>query len=121
MDRFWLEGGFRVTPMEQIKLLQRLYRGDLPFSKRSMNIVKDIMLLEKTGTHILRGKSGLAARGKGGIGWWIGWVEKGDSVYYFATCIEAGKIDRGFIDAREKISREILKHLGVLPAPENKP
>ena len=46
IDTFWLEGEIRITPQEQIQFLQRLYKNDLPFSKRSQSIVKDIAIVE---------------------------------------------------------------------------
>jgi beta-lactamase class D len=46
IDQFWLKGELRITPQAQIEFLRRLYRGDLPFSERSMAIVKDIMTLQ---------------------------------------------------------------------------
>ncbi|MBD2012873.1 hypothetical protein H6F96_02440 [Microcoleus sp. FACHB-53] len=39
IDRFWLQGPLKITPKEQIEFLQRLYRNDLPFSQRTMNLV----------------------------------------------------------------------------------
>ncbi len=43
IDRFWLQQQIlQITPKEQIKFLQRLYQGDLPFSQRTINLVKDI-------------------------------------------------------------------------------
>jgi beta-lactamase class D len=44
IDKFWLEGELRITPQQQIKFLRRLYSNDLPFSERSLSIVKDIRL-----------------------------------------------------------------------------
>jgi len=51
IDTFWLEGGLRISAEEQVGFLKRLYESDLPFSRRSMDIVKDILVLEKTGSY----------------------------------------------------------------------
>lgn len=83
IDQFWLEGKLRITPQAQIEFLQRLYKEELPFSKRSFSIVKDIMILEKTPEYTLRGKTGWAGFGSDAmpqIGWYVGYVEKGKRI-----------------------------------------
>ncbi len=114
VDRFWLDGGLRISQSEQIEFLKRLYNNTLPFSERSMNIVKDIMLNEDTLGYKLRAKSGWAVRTEIDIGWWVGWVEKGDDVYFFATNIESENPADNFPEARIVITRRILKELEVL-------
>src|SRR5690606_13676973 len=56
IDRFWLDGGLRISADEQVEFLRRLNRGELPVSERSARIVRDIMRMEETGTYTLRGK-----------------------------------------------------------------
>jgi beta-lactamase class D len=36
----------KITPKEQIDFLQRLYQGNLPFSKLTMDVVKNMMVRE---------------------------------------------------------------------------
>ena len=50
IDLFWLQGNIRITMEEQIDLLKRLYKNELPFSQRTLDIVKDIMILEQKDT-----------------------------------------------------------------------
>jgi len=40
IDMFWLTGGLRISPKEQIGFLQRLHDCDLPFLPRNIEIVK---------------------------------------------------------------------------------
>src|SRR5690606_21044420 len=47
IDDFWLSGGLRITPLEQVDFLVRLARNDLPFSDRTMAILRDILILEE--------------------------------------------------------------------------
>lgn len=115
IDKFWLEGELRITPSEQIQFLQRLYKNDLPFSKRSLSIVKDIMTVEKTPDYTLRAKTGLVGFGNKTmpqIGWIVGYLEKGKNVYFFATNIDI----RSDKDApkRMEVTRRCFKDLGVL-------
>ena len=45
--RFWLAGSFRISANQQIEFLKKFYNYELPVSKRSVDIVKDIMVLEQ--------------------------------------------------------------------------
>jgi len=112
IDRFWLEGPLQITPQEQIKFLQRLHRGDLPFSKRTMDLVKDIMVLEQTPDYILRAKTGWVRTTNPEIGWVVGYLEQNKNVYFFATNINISKPED--LSARIEIARRSLKDLGLL-------
>ncbi len=109
IDTFWLEGGLRISAEEQIGFLKRLYENDLPFSQRSMNIVKDILVLEKTESYRLSGKTGSVQRVPPRMGWFVGYLEAGDKVYVFATNVA----DSDGVKAQE-ITRSILRGLGLL-------
>lgn len=115
IDKFWLEGELRITPSEQIQFLRRLYNNDLPFSKRALSIVKDIMLMEQTPDYTIRGKTGWVGfvdNVTPKIGWYVGYLEKGKNVYFFATNIDIrNKKDPA---ARIELTRCCLKELAVL-------
>ena len=116
IDKFWLEGDLRTTAEEQIKFLRRLYKNDLPFSAKSIATVKDIMVIEQTPDYILRGKTGWVGfqtqKTIPQIGWFVGYLEKGRDVYFFATNIDI----RSSKDAKARISltRQCLKDLKLL-------
>jgi len=114
VDSFWLKGNFRVTQEEQIDLLLRLYKDELPVSKRTMRIVRKIMIFEKNPEYIIRAKTGMTYQGIKTIGWWVGYIEKGDNVYFFANNIEKIMPDKSFFKARIETSNDILKKLNVL-------
>lgn len=112
VDKFWLEGELRITPQEQIQFLRRLYKNDLPFSERSMSIVKDIMVMEQTPDYTIRGKTGwvgFVGNVTPQIGWYVGYLENGKNVYFFATNIDIrNKNDSA---ARMELTRRCLKEL----------
>ena len=112
IDQFWLEGGLRISPYEQIRLLRRLYDGDLPFSQRTMDIVKEILILEQTETYTLRAKTGWGSRFSPQIGWFVGYVERESELLFFALNIDIVEDEDG--EARVEISRRILAELGLL-------
>ena len=115
IDTFWLEGGLRISADEQVEFLKRLYQGDLPFSQRSKNIVKQILVLEKTETYQLRGKTGSVQRITPHEGWFVGYLETQGNVYFFATNYETLSPD-GLAngDTAKKMSQDILRDLGFL-------
>jgi beta-lactamase class D len=79
---FWNFGPFAVTPVQQIAFLEKLYKDELGFSKRNMDIVKKIMIAEKTAQYTLRGKTGWATNATEDMGWWIGYVEKKKALFF---------------------------------------
>jgi len=118
IDAYWLgAGALRITPREQVQLLERLYHNDLPVAPRTMAVVKDIMLLEETPEYRLRAKTGYATpEGAPEVGWWVGWVERGPRVVYFATLLQPTTPDDAMLTVRLSLTREMLRELGVLPA-----
>lgn len=112
IDRFWLQKPLQITPKEQIKFLQRLYQGDLPFSQRTINLVKDIMVREQTPDYTLRGKTGWLTSTKPEVGWFIGYLEQNKNVYFFVTTLDMYKPEDA--SARIEITRRSLKDLGLL-------
>ncbi|MBD2282375.1 class D beta-lactamase [Anabaena cylindrica FACHB-170] len=112
IDRFWLEGPLQITPKQQIEFLQRLHRKELPFSQRTLDLVQDIMIYERTPNYVLRGKTGWAASVTPNIGWFVGYLEQNNNVYFFATNIDIRNNDDAA--ARIEVTRRSLKALGLL-------
>jgi len=116
IDLFWLTGGLRVSPREQVEFLSRLYRGDLPFSAGTMATVRDMMVADQTEEHVIRAKTGWAVMPPSeNVGWWVGWVERRGRVHVFATVLEATAPNQTFGPARQGVTRSVLGQLGVLP------
>jgi beta-lactamase class D len=88
IDLFWLTGGLRISPEQQLDFLKRLYNNQLPFSQRSMDIVKKIMIVKDTLDYVIRGKTGWGVYENKDVGWFVGYIEKKDEIYYFANCIQ---------------------------------
>ena len=112
IDTFWLSGELRITPRQQVEFLKKLYRNELPFSKRTMDIVKEIMIVGQGPNYILRGKTGWTARVIPQIGWFVGYLEKGEDVYIFAVNIDM--VNQNDAKARTEIPKEIFKKLKLM-------
>lgn len=115
IDRFWLAGGLRISPEEQVQFLRQLYSGALPVSKRTLGIVKRILVRERAEDYTLSGKTGWTTANATNIGWFVGYVERDGNTWFYATLIEASTADDRFAQARIDITKSILRELGVLP------
>ncbi len=116
LEWFWVDGSLRISALEQLKFLERLYRNELPFDVDDQRLVKDVMINEASATEgwILRAKTGWGRpEGEAQIGWWVGWVEHLDGPVFFALNVEIvdSKKDPS---QREKIVRTILRSLEVI-------
>jgi beta-lactamase class D len=115
IDKFWLAGGLRITPEQQIIFLKRLFTGELPFSKRTLDIVRRIMIAKDTANYTIRAKTGWGNQEGVDIGWYVGYVQKQSGVYFFATCVQRPESDNpDFLKARIDITNAILKELAIL-------
>ena len=114
LDSFWLDGALRISPEEQINFLIRLYKDDLPFSRRTMAIVKKILILEKTISYTLRAKTGSGIKLTPMVGWWVGYLEENDDVYFFATTVESNQTEDILGNKKLDITKSILKALSLL-------
>lgn len=113
LDTFWLEGNLRISAVEQVDFLRRLYEEQLPFSKRSMDMVKDMMAQDKGEGWVIRSKTGWAARTEPNTGWWVGWLERKGEVWFFACNIDMTTADQA--KARKAVVLAVLGGEGLLP------
>jgi beta-lactamase class D len=113
VDTFWLEGNLRISAMEQVDFLQRLYEERLPFSKKSMEVVKEMMAQDKGQDWVIRSKTGWAARVEPNVGWWVGWLERKGEAWFFALNIDMAGPEQA--KARKDVMMAVLKGEGLLP------
>ena len=113
IDQFWLTGNLRTTAKQQIDFLVKLHRSELPFSARTINIVKNFSIVEKTDEYILRAKSGWAFDlPSPQIGWWVGYVERGGKAYFFALNLDVKRDED--LTARAAITKSILREMKII-------
>jgi len=113
IDHFWLQGGLRVSAMEQVGFLHRLAEGRLAMTQRAQRLVRQALVVEKTKGHTLYAKTGTVAGGKEAVAWWVGWIErKGRPQACFAMSFTP-RPGMAFAD-RLEIGRAVLREAGVL-------
>lgn len=113
VDSFWLDGDLRISPREQVDFLKRLVRRELPFRDDHVDLLRRILVRERTRRYTLRAKTGSSARVVRQYGWWVGWVRTDAQVWVFATCIEIHDAARD-LPQREALTRAALKLKGII-------
>lgn len=113
---FWNFGPLFISPRKQIEFLIKLHEGRVPFSKRNIDILKSVMTKASSSEYTLRGKTGWGWYEGIDAGWWVGYVERADNVYFFATRLQKSREDKNknFQSARITITDEVLRELGIL-------
>jgi len=114
IDQFWLTGDLRIDPVQQVDFVDRLRRGVLPISKRSQDLVRDILPVTSAGEATIRAKSGLlgAERDSPSLGWMVGWAEKGSAPTVFALNIDMR--EPRHIAARMTLAQQCLTDIGAI-------
>ena len=107
VSTFWLEGDLKISAVEQIKFLKKLYKSDLPFKQKNIDITKKILTVEKTKEYTLKAKSGWSGK----IGWYIGYVETKNDIWFFAL---NGDIAKEQLQYRKQIVLEALKIKNII-------
>ena len=107
IDKFWLWGKLRITPLEQVYFLHRLANQQLPFSRANQATVRSLMLIDARDGRSLYGKTGWA-QGKEDVGWFVGWVEGNGPRVLFATRLHAVDPADSFMTARRAVTEDAL-------------
>ena len=113
VDNFWLEGPLKISAIEQAAFLARFGQLQLPLPRPVQLSVREIIFLESGDNWALYGKTGWATTYTPRIGWWVGWVQKGDEIYSFALNIDMSTMADG--PRRIELGKACLTALGVLP------
>lgn len=112
IDRFWLDGDLRISPLEQLDFLERLVTDDLPFAAGHMEAVKDILVRETSADWIWRHKTGTALAEDPALGWLVGSSHHDGRSFVFAMNIDLVSVSsvESQLDpmARQNLARELL-------------
>ena len=113
IDTFWLDNSLKISPDEQLGLVQRLYFSQLPFQKRTQQIVNDVMLHESNTLYKLSYKTGLGYdENHNTIAWVVGWIEENMHPYFFVTQVRSSDPNIDMVKVRMDITKNILKQYG---------
>ncbi len=114
-SRFWLAGLFRISANQQIDFLEKFYNYELPnISQHSIDIVKDIIVLEQTDNYKLSGKTGCGMlTDTEYVMWLVGYLEKDNEPYFYAMNFKTNDFSKT-AQARYDITKDILRELKMI-------
>ncbi len=114
IDKFWLEGGLKISAVNQISFIEKLSKNNLPVSKQNQLIVKSVLVTEATPSYLVHSKTGFSGTGtkeNPGIGWWVGWIESETETYYFAFNMDISKEE--LLPYRKSIPKKLMESMGL--------
>lgn len=112
ISNYWLESSLKISPIEQVELLVKLYTNDFGFAPEHVDAVKSSIFLSSSEAGRIYGKTGTGrVDGHDINGWFVGFLETTDHTYFFATNIGADK-DAAGSNASE-ITLSILSDLNI--------
>jgi len=114
LTKFWLESTLTISADEQVDFLRRLLRDELPFSKRTMELGRAVIVLDDQNGTVYRGKTGSGSN----LGWFVGTVTGPRAEVAFAA--NASGIGVNGMSVK-KIVEAILAERGIWPPPPPAP
>lgn len=112
LSSYWMESSLKISPIEQVELLRKLYENSLGFRTKNIDTVKDSILLSSSKAGNLYGKTGTGCiDGKDVNGWFVGYVEAPDNTWFFAANIAANGGASG--SSAAEITRHILSKINI--------
>ncbi len=109
---YWLNSSLKISPVEQVQLLKKLYNNEFEFAPENIKAVKNAISLYTTDEGTLSGKTGTEeVNGQNTSGWFIGYIEKNDHTYFFSTNIQSNQLASG--PAATELTFMILSDLGL--------
>lgn len=109
-DDFWNFGEFAISPIIQVEFLLNVFKGNTPFSRQNVETFKRVMITETGPGFVLRSKTGWTRVDGKNWEWWVGFVERKNNAYFFATrIVKSRAVANGkFAQCRKDITKEIL-------------
>ncbi|NSI90575.1 class D beta-lactamase [[Clostridium] scindens] len=102
LNGFWLDSSLKISPVEQVEVLSRIFEGYSYYDSRNIEILKRIMLVEETDSQKIYGKTGSG----NGEAWFVGFSESNEERKYFAIYLNDS-------EQKERVSRKIAKEIAL--------
>lgn len=100
-NTFWISSSLKISPIEQVKVLETIFEGKSSFKAKDVELVKEFMLVENNENYSVYGKTGSA---KNTNAWFVGFLEKESKRTYFAICIA---------DESQKLAGSVAKEIAL--------
>ncbi len=117
LNGFWLNSSLKISPVEQVNVLQKILENESIYNQNHIAILKNIMRVDSNSSIKNNGNSsdsnifGKTGSGSNDNGWFVGFVEKENKFIYFAIFLN-DKNTAG-VDAK-KIALNIIDDFDIL-------
>lgn len=127
LSSYWMQSSLKISPVEQVELLTDLYNNNFGFTQENVNAVKDSICLFSSSlpdgkegcpqgvsseNKSFYGKTGTGRINDNDInGWFIGYIENADSIYFFAANIQSAENATG--SKASEITFSVLSDMGI--------
>ena len=109
-DSYWNGSGIKISALEQVELLIKLYRNNFGFSDANIEAVIEAIELNDAG---LFGKTGTGRlNGVNIAGWFIGFIETSNNTYFFAIYLNSDSGADGALAYETALT--ILKSMNII-------
>jgi len=112
VDEFWLDGSLQLSAYDQVAFLKRLYKREFLLKPSAYITLKEIMLVEKNPQYSIYAKTGWAPYGESPVGWYVGYVESAEQLWFFASNLEITNIKD--LKLRKEVVMDTLKIIGAI-------
>lgn len=107
LNGFWLDSSLKISPLEQVEVLMRIFEGWSDYESKHIETLKDIMLADNSNVQKIYGKTGTGVNGEA---WFVGFSETDEERKYFAVYLNDNTQKEKISGKKAKeIAGEILK------------
>lgn len=100
-NKFWIASSLKISSLEQVEVLSKLFEDDRYFTKNVIEQVEDLMLVEENDYYSVYGKTGSASKKDA---WFVGFFKKETEKTYFAVRIA---------DETQKVAGKIAQEIAI--------
>jgi len=106
------DGGLRLQADQQLGLIKKLYFNQLPFYRRTQEMVRDMFSKEENSNYKLVYKVARVPYEGRTFGWVLGWIEENKHPYFFVLNVDAADPNTNITLAGTQIVKRILSSMG---------
>jgi len=103
LNGFWLDSSLKISPVEQVEVLEKIFEGQNDYDSGNIEILKRIMLVDENDRQKIYGKTGTGGNGKA---WFVGFSESNGERKYFAIYLDD-------IEKKEQVSGNKVKEIAL--------
>lgn len=112
LSSYWMQSSLKISPIEQVELLTKLFRNDLDFTPENVDTVKESFHILSANDGDFYGKTGTGQVNEKNInGWFVGCIETNGNTYIFSTNIQSS--DNATGTKASEISLSILSDMNI--------